>query len=153
MDSLENMLERLSPEQRRSVEDYVDFLLHRSVKQSSGTPDMVPAGSPLDAAPPPLFPVQESPVTESPAIRIAHRAPETGLPPASDEPDAGTPVLTEIAPEKEDVLASGYMDYGKFEQPEERTPSPADEAVQRVRVKINGKKDKDPSRKLLDWID
>ena len=30
MESLESKLDRLTPEQRREIEDFVDFLLHRN---------------------------------------------------------------------------------------------------------------------------
>jgi hypothetical protein len=42
------------------------------------------------------------------------------------------------------------MDYGKYEPP---PPSPATGAVQRVKEKLDRKKENDPAKKVLDWID
>jgi len=41
------------------------------------------------------------------------------------------------------------MDYGQFEQ----HPSPATEAVQKVRRKIIAREEQDKTHHLLDWVD
>ena len=152
MDSLESRLERLTPEQRKSVEDYVDFLLYRSSRQGGENP--VPAEpSYTSIAPPPLLPVQES-HEESP-VMIKPTGFSGQTPPQPDSPEPEVPFIREIAPVKEDFLTANYMDYGKFETPQKSppSPSPADEAVQRVKVRLDGKKARNPARDVLDWIE
>jgi len=41
------------------------------------------------------------------------------------------------------------MDYGQFEQ----APSPAAEAVKKVKQKISQREEQEKSHQLLDWID
>jgi hypothetical protein len=50
----------------------------------------------------------------------------------------------------DDSLTGDYIDYGKYEPP---PPSPATEAVQRVKDKLSRKKENDPAKKMLEWID
>ena len=54
MESLESKLDRLSPEQRKEIEDFVDFLLSRS--GTGVVPPSTPVNNPpvLNIAPPPL---------------------------------------------------------------------------------------------------
>jgi hypothetical protein len=150
MDSLENKLDRLTPGQRREVDDFVDFLL----QQSSGTVPVkmpVPQLSPPSGIAPPPFTVQEPEVSrESPAPRpsdliMADETPETATP--VDE----SSVIQEITVGG-DVLAQDYMDYGAFDQ-SQRQESPADEAVRKVKQKLIQKSGESPSHNLLDWID
>jgi hypothetical protein len=136
VDTLENRLGRLSPEQRREVEDFVDFLLSRSAPQQAVlfTPPPV-----LTAAPPPLLAVQEPPPAHEPA---------TPQPP-SDMAEPPEPVISEITAGGDDWITRDYMDYGKFEEP----PSPATEAVKKVKQKIIIKQEQEKPRQILDWID
>src|SRR5512137_335470 len=68
MESLESKLDRLSPEQRKEVEDFVDFLLFRS----GNVPAPLTAGqTPVsfqNVAPPPLFVQEPVHLTESAPI-------------------------------------------------------------------------------------
>lgn len=154
MDSLVNRIRRLSPDQQRSVEDYVDFLLSRSGDTGAGRADLSPAVSVPVAAPPPLITVPELPVSDPADVRIAPGTPCSLSPPASNGPDPATLLMQEIASEKEDILTAGYMDYGTFEQEDRsRSPSPADAAVRRVKAKLMEKKADDPVQDVLDWID
>ena len=150
-DSLESRLERLSPEQRRSVEDYVDFLLSRpaSLAGNPGTPATVP---PPVAAPPPLLTLREM---EQPGVSPPACPPDPGIV-LSDDPvrreEAESPGIRPITTEREDALTGGYMDYGKFEPPQKSPPSPADEAVKRVRGKLDRRKGEKPADSLLEWV-
>jgi hypothetical protein len=145
MESLESKLDRLSPEQRREVDDFVDFLIQRS-----GT--FAPASSVPPAAPPPLItiaplpiPLQEPSLAPEP-VQTRPRIQES-LDPAPEE-DPVALLMQEIA--LDDPRTNDYMDYGKYEQP---PPSPATEAVKRVKEKISHKKVHDPGTQILDWID
>lgn len=150
MDSLENKLDRLTPGQRREVDDFVDFLL----QQSSGTTPAkmpVPPPSPPSGIAPPPFTVQETPVSrEPPAPR------QTDLIMADETPVAASPEdeasgIQEITV-RGDVLTQDYMDYGAYD-PTQRPSSPADEAVRKVKEKLIQKSEQDSSHNLLDWID
>lgn len=147
MESLESKLDRLSPEQRREVEDFVDFLIRRP-----GT--VAPAPSIPPAAPPPFIiiappsmPVQEpSPVPEPTKIRTLIRVQESPDPAPQEDPV--TLLMQEIA--VDDSMTNDYMDYARYEEP---PPSPATEAVKRVKEKISRKKVHDTGTQILDWID
>jgi hypothetical protein len=150
MDSLENKLDRLTPGQRREVDDFVDFLL----QQSSGTTLVkmpVPPPSPPSGIAPPPFTVQEpSPWREPPASQQADpiMAEET---PVATPPGDDSPVVQEITVGG-DVLTQDYMDYGAYEL-SQRPASPAEEAVRKVKEKLIQKSGQAPSHDLLDWID
>ncbi len=152
MESLDSKLCRLSPEQQREVEDFVDFLLQRPGTKPAEPARPAAVTFPLAAAPPPLT-VQE-PAGEL-KVRIDNVIPGQTPQEHLREQDPATLPIQEIASEKEDIIASGYMDYGKFERAATPppAPSPATEAVQRVKIKLGGKKVHDPARNLLDWID
>lgn len=150
MDPLGSRLERLSPEQRRSVEDYIDFLLSRSEPQAERNPPAPPL--PV-AAPPPLLVITE---TEQPQLPLPANSQEPGKTGSGDPPHRTAtepPGLREIMTGGEDPLASGYMDYGKFEPPEKVPPSPADEAVRRVKAKLDRKKGEKQADALLEWVE
>lgn len=136
MESLENKLDRLSSDQRREVEDFVDFLLSRAaaVPVPPPTPAAIP---PVMSAAPPVFSAQElSPVR----VHEEHPAPgETNDP----------PVIQEITAGGDDWITRDYMDYGKFEQ----QPSPATEAVKKVKQKIIARQAEERSKDLLEWVD
>lgn len=63
------------------------------------------------------------------------------------EEDPVTLLMQEIA--VDDSLTEDYIDYGKYEPP---PPSPATEAVQRVKDKLSRKEENDLSKKMLEWI-
>jgi hypothetical protein len=146
MESLESKLDRLSPEQRREVEDFLDFLLQR-VKTPAALPlNHASAPPALAVAPPPLTVQEPAPAPEPGKVYDLIRRQEPA--PALPQEDPVTLLMQEIA--VDDSLTDDYMDYGKYEQP---PPSPATEAVQRVKEKLQQKKEAEPSKQLLDWID
>ncbi len=72
--------------------------------------------------------------------------------------DPRTPVISsgtvpsparEIPAGGDDGITRDYMDYGKFEQP----PSPATEAVKKVKQRIIARDAGDKSRHLLEWVE
>jgi hypothetical protein len=89
MESLESKLDRLAPEQRKEVEDFVDFLIFRS-----GESQAIPQAPSISSqAPPPLETVPLSP-------------PPRPVPaPAQESPSTG-----------EDWITRDYMDYGQFDE-------------------------------------
>jgi len=146
MESLESKLDRLSPKQRREVEDFLDFLLQRVKTLPALPPNHAPAPPALAVAPPTLTVQEPAPAPEPAKVYdlIRRQEPATALP----QEDPVTLLMQEIA--VDDSLADDYMDYGKYEQP---PPSPATEAVKRVKEKLQQKKEAEPSKQLLDWID
>jgi hypothetical protein len=147
MESLESRMERLTPEQRREVEDFVDFLL---LKNNFREP-------PQTASPPPPFMMSTPPVlTADPVSSLLHSparmqdlvVQEESKPPmVVDEP--APPPINEITAGGEDWITRDYMDYGRFEE----APSPATEAVKNVKRKIIAREAKDKSGHMLDWVD
>jgi hypothetical protein len=146
MESLEIKLDRLSPEQRREVEDFVDFLIRRS-GTFAPAPLMPPAAPPpLITITPPPIPVQELSVVPEPTKIRTLRVQESPDPAPQEDPV--TLLMQEIA--VDDSMTNDYMDYGKYEEP---PPSPATEAVKRVKEKISRKKVHDTGKQILDWVD
>jgi hypothetical protein len=147
MESLESKLDRLSPEQRREVEDFVDFIL-----QKSKTP--LPAPLAPQAAPPPLaaasVPFFEQEPASIPEPVKLHDLIRRKEPPAASPQEDVASLVQEISISDDDSLSGNYMDYGQFEP---APPSPATEAVKRVKEKIREKKEHDPATHLLEWID
>ncbi len=146
MESLERKLERLSPQQRRQVEDFADFLLQRQKESPPLPPNLVGTPPPPGAVPPPLT-VQESPSAPEP-VKVYDLIQGQDQKAGVVEEDPVTLLMQEIA--VDDSLTDDYMDYGKYEPP---PPSPATEAVQRVKENLGRKKENDPAKKVLDWID
>ena len=147
MESLESKLDRLSVDQRREVEDFVDFLLYRS-GSLQGLPGPTAVNPSLLRSAPPVIPVmtpiqQDTPPVVMPEQNI--RQAESSLTGMSD---ASSPLIQEITVEVEDRISRDYMDYGQFEQ-----QSPATDAVKKVKAKLIQKSEQDKSRHLLDWID
>lgn len=147
MESLESRMERLTPEQRKEVEDFVDFLLLKNnIRQAPPVP--VPPSQVLMNTPPVLSaepaysPLTKPIMMQNPGIRDDDHHSIT-----NDE--AASAPVHEIAGGDEDWITHDYMDYGKFEQ----NPSPATEAVKNVKRKIIARESKDTSRHLLDWVD
>jgi hypothetical protein len=146
MESLENKLERLAPDQRREVEDFVDFLLSR-YGIARDFPGTIPA-------PPPLMTSVPPPLTTIEPVHIAMTAsyPETGQvafkdtgisPPVSLETSGG---IQEINGNRE--LDHDYMDYGRFEK-----PTPTVEAIIKVKEKIIKRHEQEKTGHILEWID
>ena len=136
LESLESKLGRLSPDQRREIEDFVDFLLSRSAVKPVSVP-VTQSIPPVMSSAPPVFTAQElSPV----------RLPEeTPVPAEADSP----PLIQEITAGGDDWVTRDYMDYGKFEE----QSSPATEAVKKVKQIIIKKEEQEKPRHILEWID
>ena len=146
MESLESRLERLTPEQRKEVEDFVDFLLLKNTIRQA----------PATALPPPIM-------LNTPPVFTAEPAPSPQAPPARmrdlmirEEPSSSAvsadpaPAMQEIIVGNADALTHDYMDYGRFDP----QPSPATEAVKKVKQKIIARQaDEDKSRHIVDWVD
>ena len=101
MESLESKLGRLSPDQRREIEDFVDFLLSRAAVVPASVPVNQPI-PPVMSSAPPVFTAQElSPV------RLPEEPP---VPVDVNDP----PLIQEITAGGDDWVTRDYMDYGKF---------------------------------------
>lgn len=159
MDSLESKLDRLSSQDRKEVEDFVDFLLLRS--GGAATPPVMAIPQPayqappvMKATPPPLIVPETLPADTLDETRIPAPATRT-IVQARPIPriEETAPAIQEIA--ADDDGSDGYFDYGKFERPAqvERPPSPADEAIKKVKIKLIKKGETDSKTRLLDWID
>jgi hypothetical protein len=154
MESLESKLENLTPEQRKEVEDFVNFLLSRS--GATGSPrepaQQPPAPAPLPIekiAPPPLIaldPVQDADMLPPPTRR---RQPDPAAEETEDTPEA-EPAITEIIAGGDDWTTRDYMDYGQFE---DQKPTQATMAVKRVREKLGKQESENKPHHILDWID
>jgi hypothetical protein len=148
MESLESKLDRLSHEQRREVEDFVDFLISRSCPKCFPSTASDSTHPVLNMAPFPFTPFEAVPAEETGAVRPPDpaRGDEREAPEGSDEP-ASVPFL-EIGG-MPDRITRDYMDYGQFEYRQ----SPATEAVKKVRRKISTREEHQKPRHLLDWVD
>jgi hypothetical protein len=155
MESLESKLDRLTPGERREVEDFVDFLIQRAEGMRGPVP-VVPAfrdtSAPARSIAPPLItadPVVPDEPVAYPAPHEIPAAPELIQPAASPAPQP--PLVQEI--ETDD----GLLDYGRFEKAAAAAkaplpPSPADAAIQKVKRKLI-QKSEPPKNQMLDWID
>jgi hypothetical protein len=147
MESLESKLDRLSPEQRKEVEDFVEFLLSRSGPVFS--PPNAPVNNPpvLNVTPPPFSLLEPVHAGEPGPVRLPDPARTETWVISSDE-SASAP-FHEINGGFAEVVSPEYMDYGQFEQ----HPSPATEAVRKVKRKIIAREEQDKPRHLFDWVD
>jgi len=148
MESLESKLDRMSPEQRKEVEEFVDFLLYRSgsVHESPGTAPVPQEFK--QVAPPPLTLSEPGHVTENspPKIYDLPRV-ETSTIPVRNEEQISP--LQEITIGGDDRITRDYMDYGKYES----QSSPATIAVKNVKEKLKKQEEGEKPRVSLDWID
>jgi hypothetical protein len=150
MESLESKLDRLSLEQQKEIEDFVDFLLSRSgpvciTPNASCNPPPV-----LNVAPPPLSLIEPVHGGETRPFRLQDLAStdDQAAQPAGD--NAGSVPLQEIGGGGvPDRVSHDYMDYGQFE----KQTSPATEAVKKVKRKIIAREQQERPRHLLDWVD
>lgn len=146
MESLESKLDRLSPEQRKEIEDFVEFLLSRSGPVCNPPNTLYNAPPVLSVAPPPLSLIEPAYGSQTRPARLQDRSDEQTAPAAGDE--------TVPAPFQEidggsDRITHTSMDYGQFEH----QPSPATEAVKKVKQKIIAREGSEKPRHLLDWVD
>jgi len=148
MESLESKLDRLSPEQRKETEDFVDFLLSRSGTVDAPLNPSRDSPPVLNVAPPPLSLIEPVPGEESRLVRLEDLSRTAGraAPLVGDE--AAPAPFQEIGGGI-DLITLDYMDYGQFE----RQPSPATVAVNKVKRKIIAREEKEKPRHLLDWVD
>jgi hypothetical protein len=146
MESLEDKLERLSPEQRKEVEDFVDFLLFQHIPfrpPDSGSHGPMPF---RNVAPLPLSliePVQTMEISSS--LQEDSSLSEETASSAGKSTQSPPNVANESL---NDHVSHDYIDYGQFEK-----SSPASDAVKRIRQKTIRPDDNDKTRHLLDWID
>jgi hypothetical protein len=149
MESLESKLDRLSPDQLRDVEDFVDFLLYQS-GSPQGVSGLTTTNPPVLKPASPVIPVMTPIIIQETPQVVVHeqniRQEESSSLRMSEE--SYSPIQ-EISVELEDRISRNYMDYGQFEQQQ----SPATEAVKKVKAKLIQKSEQDKSRHLLDWID
>ena len=147
MESLESKLDRLSPDQRREVEDFLDFLLYRSgLPQGISSPTSV-IPSVVKSAPP-IIPVMAPMIIQETPHGVHEQNVRQEGPSSLEVSEEHYSPIQEITVEVEDRISRDYMDYGQFEQ-----QSPAIEAVKKVKAKLIQKSEQDNSRHLLDWID
>jgi len=142
MESLESRLDRLSPEQRREVEDFVDFLL-----QKPKTPHPAPlapaaAPPPLAAASPPFF--EQEPASEPEPVKL-HDLIRRQEPIAASPQEDVASLVQEISIGDDDLPSGDYMDYGQFDQEKK--------AVVQKKQKKSREKATDSSAHLLEWIE
>jgi hypothetical protein len=147
METLESKLDRLSPDQRREVEDFVDFLQYRS-----GSPQDIPGQvtvnqQPVKAAPPVIPVMTPMMMQETPQVVHEQYIRQEGPSSLGLSEEQYSPIQ-EVTVEVDDRISRNYMDYGQFEK-----PSPATEAVKKVKAKLIQKSEQDKSHHLLDWID
>ncbi|HNX18154.1 MAG TPA: hypothetical protein PKM50_07505 [Methanoregula sp.] len=156
MDSLESKLSRLTPDQHREVEDFVDFLIQRAegirVTVQVSSHDTQPL---TKSVAPPLI-ITDPVVADEPVIspRPVEYAPPA--PPVAPARQAESPVIIqEIGGGDAGDSRDGYLDYGTFEKstPSPLPPSPADEAVKKVKRRLIQKSEQAQKNQLLDWID
>jgi hypothetical protein len=148
MESLESKLDRLTTDQRKEVEDFVDFLMRRSGNshESPGATTVLPSSQ--NVAPPPLTLPELVHVQENSPVKAYEslQGERSSLPVRNEE--KATP-FQEIIVGSDDRGTHGYLDYGEFEQ----HPSPAMVAVKNVKEKLQQREEKEKPRELLDWID
>jgi hypothetical protein len=149
MESLESKLDCLSPEQRKEIEDFVDFLLLRSgqVRIPPGASRDPPPV--LNIAPPPLILIEPMPPEETRPVRLEEIARPGDRADAAGSNDAGPAPFHEIGGGVQERITHDYMDYGQFESP----PSPATDAVKKVKRQLIAREGQDKPRHLLDWVD
>jgi len=146
MESLESKLDKLLPEQRKEVEDFVDFLLYRS----GNIPESPPAQTTPDlqrVAPPPFSFTEPVNARENPPVKIydTNQGGIFSIPGKNDEP---VKQIHENIVDNEQVTGE-YIDYGQFEQ----KSSPATIAIKNVKEKLQKREEQEKPRVSLDWID
>jgi hypothetical protein len=150
MEPLENRIARLTPEQQQEVGDFVDFLLLKNNFGQTGAPTQFTA--PPACTPPVMVPdtLAHPPGIPAVALPVPQPASPSGSPDAGlSGGDASPGPIHEIIVGSDDRVTRDYMDYGAFDD----TPSPATEAVKKVKQKIIARQEKDKPGHILDWVD
>jgi hypothetical protein len=145
MESLESRLGCLTPEQRREVEDFVVFLLQKKNLQAAPAVSFPP---PVMLNTPPVFTADPHPAPQIPPVPpqdLMIREESSSVPASTDH----GPIIHEITVGNDDPLTHEYMDYGRFDS----QPSPATEAVKKVKQKIIARQADEKPHHLLDWVD
>jgi hypothetical protein len=147
MESLESRMERLTPDQRREVEDFVDFLLLKNnIRQ---VPVSAPSPPPLMMNTRPLLSPDQSSLLQQPPVRVQDLMIQDESRPPVISADRAPSSVRENTAEGEDWITRDYMDYGKVDQ----QPSSATEAVKKMKQKMITQEAEDKFRQLLDWVD
>jgi hypothetical protein len=148
MESWESKLDRLSPDQRKEVEDFVDFLIYRS-GNFQGSPPTAQFPTQIQKVAPPSLVVQEPvQILENPRAKELDASPEENSSTPVPHEESATP-FHEVSAAGDDRIARDYMDYGQFEQ----KSSPAIIAVKKVKEKLQKREEQEKPRVSLDWID
>ncbi len=147
MESLESKLDRLLPEQRKEVEEFVDFLLYRSGNLHESPVALAPPDL-QKVAPPPLAFMEPVNPRENPQVRVYDtNQGENPLPPVNNKEQVKP--IQEIMDGGDEQVNCDYMDYGQFEQ----KSSSATIAVKNVKEKLQKREEREKPRVSLDWID
>lgn len=146
MDLLLNKLDRLTPEQRREVEDFVDFLIFRSDNQPAPVRPIAPVPPVLAAVPSPSEFMPQAPGSLEQPVPAYPLHDESEPSPAQEITE---PKLVHEISSGDDWLTHDYMDLGQYDTP----PSPATEAVKKVKRRLIQHEEQDKSSHLLDWVD
>ncbi|MCK9580908.1 MAG: hypothetical protein M0Q92_10745 [Methanoregula sp.] len=146
MESLESRIARLTPEQQREVEDFVDFLLLKNnIRQAPVSAMPSPA---LMAVPPVMIP---EPV---PAIPL-NSVPAPSMPFISESPlivinaESSPAPIREIMVGGDDGITRDYLDYGEFDHDR----SPANRPAKKGRHGVIVRQTVEKSPHVLDWFD
>jgi hypothetical protein len=145
MESLESRLERLTPEQRHEVEDFVDFLIQKNTLPQTSVTTSPP---PVMLNTPPVFTAEPAATPMVPPLRMQDLMIREEPASAVTSLDSA-PAMQEITVGNDDALTHDYMDYGRFDP----QPSPATEAVAKVRKKIIAREAEDKTHHILEWVD
>lgn len=148
MESLESKLDRLSPEQRKEIENFADFLLSRTGPACT-LPD--PTCNPLLVLniEPPTLPLAQPAEGEDtlPVCVQDLTLRDDPIEPATV--DTSVPDLFQEIRSGSDRITRTSMDYDQFEHP----ASPATEAVKKVKRRIIAREEQEKPHHLLDWVD
>jgi hypothetical protein len=148
MESLESKLDRLAPDQRKEIEDFVDFLLYRSGNLSVTSGTALSPASRQNVAPLPLILEEPVHIMENPSLKEQDSSSggNSSVPLNNEE---RTNPIQEITVAGDDRISREYMDYGQFEQ----KPSPATIAVKNVKEKLQKREEQEKPGVSLDWIE
>jgi hypothetical protein len=148
MESLESKLDRLPPDQRKEVEEFVDFLLYRSGNLHESS--VAPASPDLrNVAPPPLVFMEQAHAPENPPVKVYGSSHGENSSPTVKNEEQATPITEIMMAGSDEQGTREYMDYGQFEQ----KSSPATSAVKNVKEKLQKREEREKPRVSLDWID
>jgi hypothetical protein len=142
MDSLKNRIERLTVEQQREVEDFIDFLLLKNNARQGPSTALPPAW--MNA--PPVMDAEPGPAI--PGIYLSPQGNESRKPGIPQEllPD---PPIHETPSASDNGITRDYLDYGEYDAD---WPVSAG-SEKKVRPRISRQRTGDESSHQLDWVD